>query len=74
MMARTRPDGSRISQKPSPPISIHVRIDGGDRRRHRQHRLDGVAAFRENGAAVLDRLGMRRAGRRRGDGRRCGGS
>ncbi len=33
---------------------VHVRIDRGDRRRHRQHRLDGVAAFGQDGAAVLD--------------------
>ena len=38
---------------------VHVRIDRGNRRRHRQHGLDGVAAFGEDGAAVLDRGGMR---------------
>ncbi len=40
---------------------IHVRIDRGDAGRHRQHGLDGVAAFGQNGAAVLDGGGMRRA-------------
>jgi hypothetical protein len=34
---------------------IHVRIDRGDRGGHRQHRLDGVAAFGQNRAAVFDR-------------------
>ena len=59
-MARTRPVGSRISQKPSPPMMVHVRIDRGDARGHGDHRLDGVAAFGQNGAAVLDGGGMRR--------------
>ncbi len=40
---------------------VHVRIDRGDRRGHRDHRLDGVAAFGQDGAAVLDGCGMRRA-------------
>ena len=40
---------------------VHVRIDRGDRGGHREHRLDGVAAFGQDGAAVLDRGGMRRA-------------
>src|SRR5664280_1291907 len=39
---------------------VHVRIDRGDRGGHREHRLDGVAAFGEDDAAVLDRGGMRR--------------
>jgi hypothetical protein len=34
---------------------VHVRIDRGNRGRHRDHRLDGVAAFGQDGAAVLDR-------------------
>jgi hypothetical protein len=38
---------------------VHVRIDRGDRRGHRDHRLDGVAAFGQDGAAVLDRGGVR---------------
>ncbi len=53
---------------------IHVRIDGGDRRRHRDHRLDRIAAFGENGAAILDRGGMRRADDAAADDRRCGDS
>src|SRR6185437_3787696 len=40
---------------------VHVRIDGGDGGRHGDHRLDGVAAFGEDGAAVLDRGAMWRA-------------
>ena len=40
---------------------VGVRIDRGDRGGHRQHGLDGVAAFGEDGAAVLDGGGMRRA-------------
>ena len=40
---------------------IHVRIDSGDRRRHGDHRLDGVAALGQDGAAVLDGCGVRRA-------------
>ena len=38
---------------------VHVRIDRGNRGRHGEHRLDGVAAFGEDGAAVLDRGRMR---------------
>ncbi len=40
---------------------VHVRIDGGDARGHGEHRLDGIAAFGEDGAAVLDSGQMRRA-------------
>ena len=40
---------------------IHVRIDRRDRGGHGDHRLDGIAAFGENGAAVLDGGAMRRA-------------
>ena len=39
---------------------IHVRIDGGDRRSHGDHGLDGVAAFGEDGTAVFDGDVMRR--------------
>ena len=39
---------------------VHVRIDRGDRGRHRQHGLDGIAAFGQNRAAVLDGGRMRR--------------
>src|SRR5450631_2811829 len=39
---------------------VRVRIDRGNPRGHRQHRFDGVAAFGEDGAAVLYRGGMRR--------------
>ncbi len=40
---------------------VHVRIDRGDARGHGDHRLDGVAAFGQDRAAVLDGGGMRRA-------------
>src|SRR5690606_21550139 len=40
---------------------VHVRIDGGDGGRHGDHGLDGVAAFGQNGAPVLDGEGMRGA-------------
>ena len=40
---------------------IHVRIDRRDAGCHGEHRLDGVAAFGENGAAVLDGSRVRRA-------------
>ncbi len=40
---------------------VHVRVSGGDRGRHGDHRLDGVAAVGQHGAAVLDRGAMRRA-------------
>ncbi len=40
---------------------VHVRIDGGDHRRHRHHGLERIAAFGERGASGLDGCGMRRA-------------
>jgi len=33
---------------------VHVRIDRRDRRRHREHRFDGIAAFGQHRAAVFD--------------------
>jgi hypothetical protein len=32
---------------------VHVRIDGGDRRRHRHHRFERVAAFSDDVASGL---------------------
>ena len=40
---------------------VHVRIDRGDRRRHRDHGFERVAAFGEDGAAGFDGGVMRRA-------------
>ena len=37
---------------------VHVRIDGGDRRCHRNHGLERVAAFRQHGAPGLHRSRM----------------
>ena len=53
----------RLAEQPKAVAAdmVHVRIDGGNRGSHRQHRLDGVAALGEDGAAVLDGGGMRRA-------------
>ena len=40
---------------------VHVRVDGGDRRGHRHHRFQRVAALGENRAAGLHGAMMRRA-------------
>ena len=61
MMARTRPFGSRRSQKPSPPMWFMCGIDRGDAGRHRHHGFEGVAAFGQHRAAGLGRGRMRRA-------------
>ena len=53
--------------------AVHVRIDDGDRRRHRDHRLERIAAFGEHGAAGFRRGAYAARRRRRGDVRRCGG-
>ena len=39
--------------------AVHMRVDHGDRRRHRDHGLDGVAAFGENGPACFGGKPMR---------------
>ena len=41
--------------------AVHVRIDDGDRRRHRDHRLERIAAFGEDRASGFRRRAMRRA-------------
>ena len=53
----------RLADQPEPVAAdmIHVRIDGGDRGRHGDHCLDGVAAFGEDVAAVFNGGTMRRA-------------
>ena len=62
MMARTLPEGSRIIQKPSPPMMIHVRIDGGDAPRPSPPSLRcALPPSARIGAAGFDGARMRRA-------------
>ena len=46
---------------------VHMRVDDGDRRGHRDHRLDGVAALGENGATGFGREMMGRGDRSRAE-------
>ena len=61
-----------LADEPEPVAAdrIHVRVDDRDRRRHRGHRLDGVAAFGQDGAAGLGRERVGRRDRGRGKDRR----
>ena len=61
MMARTRPLGSRIEPKAVAAEMVHVRVDRRDRRRHRHHGFDRVAALGEDRAAGFDGGEVRRA-------------
>ena len=62
MNARTRPE--RLAHQPEAVAAdmIHVRIDGRDRRRHRDHGLDRVAAIGKHLPPGLRRCVMRRRG------------
>ena len=61
-----------LADEPEPVAAdrIHVRVDDRDRRRHGGHRLDGVAAFGQDGAAGLGRERVGRRDRGRGKDRR----
>ena len=67
MMVCRRPLGNADQPKSVAADMVHVRIDDGDRRRHRHHRFERVAAFGEDRAAGFRRRHDAARKRRRGD-------
>ena len=55
-----------MSQNPSPPMPIHMRIDDGDGRGHADHGLDRIGPLGEKRPARLRRQMVRGSGRRLG--------